>query len=189
MTLHLIPALGPHRVEQLTTRRIKDWLTALHVGTPQQPGSPASAKRARSVLHGVLELAEEYHAVSENPMNGMKLRLPQVPRKDAVIVPVDRVEAMFARADLHAHNYGRLGKYLRIQLGSGARIGEVLALRRPDYTAAVDGKPASILIDGTIIVRTGPLSTAAPNRRHQPLGATSPLPITQPRQSTDCWRR
>ncbi|MGV8857685.1 site-specific integrase [Rhodoglobus sp.] len=175
ITVHLIPALGSYRVGQLTTRPIKDWLTALHVGTLRQPGSPACARQARSVLHGVLDLAEEHHAVAENPMNGMKLLLPQEPRKDAVIVPADRVEAMFARADLHTNNNGRLGMYLRIQLGSGARIGEILALRRRDYMAAIDEKPARILIDGTIIAAVGtpvyrsPKPKTSTSRRNIPI--------------------
>jgi len=77
---------------------------------------------------------QKQHTVPRNVIAGIKFWLPRKPRMDAVIVPTVRVTEMLARADLHKYNDGRLAKYLRIQLGSGARIGEVMALRRQDYT-------------------------------------------------------
>jgi integrase len=156
--LHIVPALGGFRAEQLTARRAKEYLTELHMGSAEKPGSRANAKRARSILNGMLELAEEQGAVDHNVLAGIKLRLPQRKRTDARIVPADRVAEMFARADQHTFNSGRLGRYLRVQLGTGARIGEVLALRRSDYTPAADSRPARVLIDGTIIApASGPV--------------------------------
>jgi integrase len=157
-TCILSPSLGNFRVEQLTARTTKTYLTDLHVGSDEKPRSPANAKWARSILNGILELAGELGAVETNILAGIKLRLPQRERHDARIVPAEQVSAMLARADFHTYNNGRLGEYLRIQLGTGARIGEVLGLRRSDCTPSVDGAPARVLIDGTIILpESGPV--------------------------------
>jgi len=176
VNLHIVPSLGNFRVEQLTARTAKTYLTDLHVGSDEKPGSPANAKRARSILSGILELAEEAGAVETNVLAGMKLRLPQRQRHDARIVPAEQVSAMLARADFHTYNNGRLGKYLRIQLGTGARIGEVLGLRRSDCTPSVDGAPARVLIDGTIISpESGPVYRS-PNPKRST--ARRRIPIT-----------
>jgi len=55
---HTVLGLGAYRVKQLTARRIKEWLTGLHVGTREKPVSPATTKRARPILNELLELAK-----------------------------------------------------------------------------------------------------------------------------------
>ncbi len=174
--LHIVPQLGEFRVEQLKAARIRQWLTDLHTGTATKAGSPATAKKAKAILNGLLALAEEDGALLRNPLPGMSLKLPKKPRTEATIVPADRVQELLARADQHTYNNGRLGQYLRVQLGTGARIGEVLALRRGEYWPATETHPARVLIDGTIIAP----ETGAVYRKPEPKRSTARrnIPIT-----------
>jgi integrase len=151
ISVHIVPSLGDFRIEQLTLARVKGFLKDLHTGTDGRPGSRANAKKAKGILMGILDLAAEEKAVESNVLLGTRFTLPKNPRTDATILPADRVAEVFARADQHTYNAGRLGQYIRVQLGTGARIGEVLALRRRDYSPRTETSSARVRIEGTII--------------------------------------
>jgi hypothetical protein len=120
--------------------------------------SYSRAKQARGVLRLALELAVRHEVLPRNPMGHVSRlhREPHIP--DALMAPeVNRIRAAIARWEAGANHVsgpksgGQLGAIVEVMLGTSARIGEVLAIRRRDVdvTSAVP----SIRLAGTIVNR------------------------------------
>jgi integrase len=122
--------------------------------------SYSRAKQARVVLRLALELAVRHEVLPRNPMDHVSRlhREPHIP--DALMAPeVNMIRAAIAQWESAADHIsgpkpdGQLGAIIEVMLGTSARIGEVLAVRRRDVdvTSAVP----SIRLSGTIISRKG----------------------------------
>jgi integrase len=152
--------------------------------------SYSRAKQARVVLRLALELAVRHEVLPRNPMDhvGRLHREPHVP--DALMAPeVNMIRAAIAQWESAADHIsgpkpdGQLGAIIEVMLGTSARIGEVLAIRRRDIdiTSAVP----SIRLAGTIVSRNGEQTF----RQDHPKTARSRRVVALPTFTADAVRR
>jgi integrase len=123
------------------------------------------AKQARVVLRLALGLAVRHEVLPRNPMDSVS-RLHRPPHAPSALTPVEvnaiRMAIAFwegGRGIPGPKPDGQLGVIVEVMLGTSARIGEVLAIRRRDVD--ITGAPPSIRIAGTIITRKGRGDNAA----------------------------
>lgn len=152
--------------------------------------SYSRAKQARVVLRLALELAVRHEVLPRNPMDHVSRlhREPHIP--DALMAPeVNMIRAAIAQWESAADHIsgpkpdGQLGAIIEVMLGTSARIGEVLAVRRRDVdvTSAVP----SIRLAGTIISRKGEQTF----RQDHPKTARSTRIVAIPTFTADAVRR
>jgi integrase len=152
--------------------------------------SYSRAKQARVVLRLALELAVRHEVLPRNPMHHVSRlhREPHIP--DALMAPeVNMIRAAIAQWESAADHTsgpkpdGQLGAIIEVMLGTSARIGEVLAVRRRDVdiTSAVP----SIRLAGTIISRKGEQTF----RQDHPKTARSTRVVAIPTFTADAVRR
>ncbi|ANH39508.1 Tyrosine recombinase XerC [Nocardioides dokdonensis FR1436] len=121
--------------------------------------SYSMAKQARTVLSLAFGLAVRYDAIQKNPVRDTaRLRKPP---SQAMALTVGQVDAI--RAAIRSWRRGpgfagpppdgQLEQIIEVMLGTSARIGEVLAIRKCDVD--VTGAPATIRISGTIVSPAG----------------------------------
>lgn len=121
--------------------------------------SYSRAKQAKVVLSLALGLAVRYEAITRNPVqNASRLHKPPSTTVALTIEQVDAIRAAVARwrtgRGLSGPKPdGQLGQIIEVMLGSSARIGEVLAVRKCDVDVTVT--PATMRICGTIVSPKG----------------------------------
>jgi integrase len=151
--VHLLPKLGSHLVENLDVAVVDDFLMTLNASAPSQ------ARRAKVVLIAMVKIAVAHKAIPNNFMSATFV--PPTEEKEIVILTLPQINKMLAAVDSwrqgpHRRDTrpdGRLGKVLRVALGSGLRIGEVVALRRMDVKPPEGGgAPWLVTVSGTVIV-------------------------------------
>ena len=118
------------------------------------------AKQSRVVLRLALELAVRHEVLPANPMHHVSRVHREGRMPDALTsVEVNAIRAVIARWESGVDHIsgprpdGQLGAIVEVMLGTSARIGEVLAIRRRDID--VTGPTPTIRIAGTIISRHG----------------------------------
>lgn len=125
--IHIIPGLGSLRVDQLTAAQIREWMVRL--GRPRTEGgaglSPASVTRCHAVLRAALAELVRREELEVNPCQ--KVRAPKHNAKP--IQPYTREEC---RAILTSATGTRWETLITMAIGSGLRLGELLALRWAD---------------------------------------------------------
>jgi integrase len=148
------------------------------------------AKQARVVLRLALELAVRHEVLARNPMDHVSRlhREPHIP--DALTAPeVNVIRAAIARWESGADHVsgplpdGQLGAIVEVMLGTSARIGEVLAIRRRDVD--ITGAVPSIRLAGTIVSRNGEQTF----RQDHPKPAKSRRIVALPTIASDAVRR
>ncbi|WP_285728846.1 tyrosine-type recombinase/integrase [Kocuria sp. NBRC 114282] len=134
--------------------------------------TPGRAKTAKTVLTQMFGLAARHDAVRANPVPDT--RLPERRPKAVRALSVDEVRAL--RRGLHASlaepvksgpaRAQDLAEVVDVALGTGARVGELLALRWADVD--LGASPVTVTISGTVVrteeaglVRQGHVKTAA----------------------------
>lgn len=145
------PALGGLRLHEATTGRIEVYLKAVK--------APSIVRDSRTVLRQAFALACRHDAVQHNPVSDTS-RPPAAVRR-AKALSVDEVQTLRARvrawqADQHlgpkrAHD---LAEILDVLIGTGSRIGEVLALRWQDVGVGDNGM-TTVTIAGTVVEMPG----------------------------------
>lgn len=145
----VLPALGALRLRELSVGTIDRFLKAL------ARKSRSRARHAKVVLSSACGLAARHDAMPANPVRDTA-RLTK-PKLDVRVVTLEELEAI--RTAIRGwrtgpgHNGpksdGQLALIIEVILGTSARIGEVLALRRCDVDVTVE--PATVLIGGTVI--------------------------------------
>lgn len=149
----VIPAFGQLTLREIGVARCDHFLKQL------AKQSYSRAKQARVVLRLALGLAVRHEVLPRNPMDHVA-RLHREPRVPDALTPaeVNAIRAAIAhweagRSVSGPKPNGQLGAIVEVMLGTSARIGEVLAIRRRDIdiTSAVP----SIRIAGTIVSRKG----------------------------------
>jgi integrase len=150
----VMPAFEHYTLREVTIGRIEPFLKSLAANK-----SYSYAKQAKTVLNLALGLAARYEAIPKNPVREAKrMRKPQ---SQAVSLTHEQVEAI--RAGVRAWRRGpgvpgpppdgQLEQIIEVMLGTSARIGEVLAVRKCDVD--VTRAPATVLICGTIVSPKG----------------------------------
>lgn len=139
---HIKPGLGQIRLTELTTGTLQYFLEGL---------TPGTAKTSRAVLSNALGLAVRWDVIARNPMADVKLKRQGKPPvralTDAEIQEYrDTIEAWIKGAKKGYSRGAGLLEIVDVLIGSGARIGEVLALRWQE----VDFEQGTISITGTV---------------------------------------
>jgi integrase len=152
--------------------------------------SYSRAEQSRVVLRLALELAVRHEILPSNPMGHVSrlYRASHIP--DALTaIEVNLIRGAIARWENGIDHVsgplsdGQLGAIIEVMLGTSARIGEVLAIRRRDVdvTSAVP----LIRLAGTIVSRTGELMF----RQDHPKTAKSRRVVALPSFASDAVRR
>jgi integrase len=147
------------------------------------------AKQARVVLRLALGLAVRHEVIPRNPMDHVsRLRRPSHTPTALTPVEVNAIRAAIVyweagRSPSGPRPDGQLGAIVEVMLGTSARIGEVLALRRRDID--ITGAPPSIRICGTIVSRKGEPTL----RQDHPKTATSRRTVAVPSFTAEAVRR
>ncbi|HEV2123235.1 MAG TPA: tyrosine-type recombinase/integrase [Chloroflexota bacterium] len=130
--LHIIPAIGHHRLDRLTPQHVQ---AMLHTMT-RKGLAPRTVQYARAILRRALGYALKWSLVGRNVAT-----MVEPPR--SVRKPVQPLDADLARRFLTATRDDRLGPLFHVAIGTGLRQGELFGLRWQD----VD------LTSGTLTVR------------------------------------
>ncbi|ANJ27380.1 tyrosine-type recombinase/integrase [Agromyces aureus] len=118
------------------------------------------AKQSRVVLRLALELAVRHEVLAANPMDHVARVHREARLPDALTSrEVNAIRAVIGRWESGIDHVsgpkpdGQLGTIVEVMLGTSARIGEVLAIRRRDVDPT--GMPPTIRLAGTIVSRNG----------------------------------
>lgn len=141
LRLHILPAIGSLRLREATPGRCEAWLVRL-----QKTSSPSVARRARTVLSGVLGLATRMDAIPSNPVRDLSpVASSDTVREARSLTAAERAQWL-AYLDSHAARppaqrrakrawadetviaNQALGDISRLMLGTGVRIGEAMAI-------------------------------------------------------------
>ena len=121
--------------------------------------SYARSKRAKTVLRLAFGLAVRHEVVPRNPIDGVaRLHKPKRTPTALTATEVNAVRAVIkawehTRGGCGPNPDGQLGQVVEVMLGTSARIGEVLAIRRCDLD--VTTTPATLRISGTVVSQRG----------------------------------
>lgn len=150
----VMPAFEHLTLREITVSKVDRFLK--HLASNR---SYAMAKHARTVLSLAFGLAVRYDALIQNPVRETKrLRKPPTQAKALTLEQVEAIRAAarrWRRGDglSGPRPDGQLEQIIEVMLGSSARIGEVLALRKCDVD--VTRSPATVRICGTVISPKG----------------------------------
>lgn len=146
----VIPELGDCGLRELTTNRMDCFLDALRgLGVNRQ-------RKAKVVTGAILEIAVKLGVITSNPVRGTASVVR--PKTEARALTLDEIDtaraavrtwmAMDRPGPKATHDMADL---IDVMLGTGARIGEVLALRWSD----IDLDATRLSVSGTIKTETG----------------------------------
>ena len=146
------------------------------------------ARQAKVVLRLAFGLAVRHEVIDRNPMDGIA-RLHKPPHTPDALTPED-VEAIRLAVRLWERGIatsgpkpdGQLSAIIEIMMGTSARIGEVLALRRMDVD--VTGQRPLVAIRGTIVTPRG----VPPYRQDHPKTAKSRRTMAVPSFTAEAIR-
>jgi integrase len=127
--LTVAPHIGSIPLAKLAPAHLSAWLAVLHERGSAK-GKPLAAKsiwHAFMILRSALRWAVRHDLVGRNVADAVDA--PSVPRSQARAIDEDEAAALFEVADAT-----RWGPFFRLALGSGARRGELLALRWDDVS-------------------------------------------------------
>ncbi len=191
---------GRSRIVQATadTAKAPEHLTLREIGVArcdrfikeQARVSYNRAKQSRVVLRLALELAVRHEVLPANPMHHVSRVHREARMPDALTsIEVNVIRAVIARWESGVDHIsgprpdGQLGAIVEVMLGTSARIGEVLAIRRRDID--VTGPTSTICIAGTIISRHGEPTF----RQDHPKTAKSRRIVALPSYTAEAVRR
>ena len=150
----VMPAFEHYMLREVTVRKVDQFIKTLAITK-----SYSMAKQARTVLSLAFGLAVRYDAIAKNPVRDTT-RLKKPPSQ-AMALTAKQVDAI--RAAVRGWRRGpgvpgpppdgQLEQIIEVMLGTSARIGEVLAIRRCDVDVTVC--PATVRICGTIVSPSG----------------------------------
>lgn len=130
------------RMKGLTIRECSAGIIYNILSNIKEAHGYTSAKQTRTVLSNMFNMAREFDAMQINPASGLKLKKDKAHRKsDIDALTLDEAHKVLAVLS------GDILTAAQVMLGTGARIGEVLALRWQD----VDLTPgrSTVSITGT----------------------------------------
>lgn len=150
----VMPAFEGYTLREISVSKVDRFIKRL-----ASAKSYSMAKQARTVLGLALGLAVRYDAIPKNPVRDIA-RLHKPPSQ-TMSLTLDEVEAIRAAARAWRRGPGvpgpppdgQLEQIIETMLGTSARIGEVLAIRKCDVDVTV--VPATVRICGTIVSPAG----------------------------------
>lgn len=154
LELHILPGLGALTVSECTVSRLDRFLKTI-----SDQAGPSAARSCRSVLSGIMGLAVRHGAAATNPVRDVAgiTVTPDEPRALTLdeVAAIRRTVAAWQAgtpADAAKPKRGRpptqdLLDIVDLLLATGARIGELLAVRWED----VDLDAGTVTLSGTII--------------------------------------
>jgi len=152
----VLPAFENFTLREITVRKIDRLLKELYTRSYNR------AQKAKVVLNLSFKLAVRWEAIDRNPVTGVEtLHRPPHQASALTLETVQIVRAKVAEWERHPAGKpgpkpdGQVGAIIETMLGTSARIGEVLALRRSDID--LDAAPPTVRIAGTIVsIDNGP---------------------------------
>ena len=144
------PGLGPSRIGQLTTEDVDQLLAELGQRSRNRQ------RKAKVILGAMLDFAVAQGALSINPVRG-SLSISRPPTSPTSLTAGDLAEVHAAvrtwlsKARPGPRSSGDMGDIIEVMIGTGTRIGEVLALRWSD----IDLDTRSVSINATIKTSPG----------------------------------
>jgi integrase len=150
----VMPAFANYSLREINVRKVDQFVKTL-----ASTKSYSYAKQARTVLSLAFGLAVRYDALRENPVRETaKLRRPP---SHAISLTVEQVESIRRAVRGWRRGSGvpgpppdgQLEQIIEVMLGTSARIGEVLAIRKCDVD--VTRSPAAVRLWGTIVSPAG----------------------------------
>ncbi|GAB2490366.1 tyrosine-type recombinase/integrase [Promicromonospora xylanilytica] len=172
---HVVPRLGQRRLNELTPALCQKFLdTLLKQGKGGKHNMVTTTRQARNVVNQVLDRAVVHDALRDNPMRKTIAPSKEKPQPKAITaLDIGRLRRVVRSWE--ESREGALGPkptgHLRVavdaMLGTGLRIGEVLALRWGEVNLSPDGLP-TIAVEATLtdikgqgVVRQGKPKTDA----------------------------
>ncbi|GAA5192357.1 site-specific integrase [Arthrobacter gyeryongensis] len=149
----IAPALSGLRLNELTTGRLDRFLKSVAVD------HPATARHSKIVLTGIIGLAVRHDALHSNPIRDVgPIKIATKNVKALSVKDVQKLRTIIRDWQIDPAQKGRprttdLLDVLDIFLATGARIGEVLAIRWQDID--LEAKPPTITISGTVVMEKG----------------------------------
>lgn len=146
----VMPAFEHFTLREISVRKVDQFIKSLAANK-----SYSMAKQARTVLSLAFGLAVRYDAIAKNPVrDAVRLRKPP---STAMALTAAEVEVIRQAVREWRRGSGlsgpkpdgQLEAIIEVMLGTSARIGEVLAIRRCDVDVTVS--PATVRICGTIV--------------------------------------
>ncbi|MCD8353684.1 MAG: phage integrase SAM-like domain-containing protein [Clostridiales bacterium] len=119
---HFKPALGSIRLEDLTTKTLQQFY---NYKIETEHLSPKTIRNLNLYLHKALSQAQREGLISYNPAGGVNI--PHTARPKIVVLTRDQ-QYLLIRAS-YQHRYG---VFIRLDLMTGLRLGELLGLRWVD---------------------------------------------------------
>ncbi|ALB03005.1 tyrosine-type recombinase/integrase [Kocuria palustris] len=166
---YLLPPLGDLRLREARVGLLDRTLAAI-----AEKHGAATAKLCQTVLRQMFALAARREALDRNPMRDVAP--VQVAQKDVAALSVEQVK------DLRSKLEGDMLDALDLLLATGARLGELLALRWEDVDLEVE--PARVSITGTVVRGPGGLV-----RQDRPKSAGSVHRLAIPSFGAEALRR
>ncbi|MDR2973501.1 MAG: site-specific integrase, partial [Propionibacteriaceae bacterium] len=146
------------------------------------------ARQAKAIMRSSFGLAVRHEIIPRNPMDGIA-RLHKPPHEPNALTPSEvnaiRLAVRFWETGIiptGPRPDGQLSAIIEVMLGTSARIGEALALRRRDID--LTGRVPSISIQGTIVAPRG----EPPYRQDHPKTAKSRRTVAIPSFTADAMR-
>lgn len=191
---HILPRAGNWRIREVTTARVEGLVRdveqkreVLEAGRKLSVGGPTAARRARTILSMMMDLAARHDAAVGNPVRSS--RAPKIKRAPVTALAPEHVHALRAHVHSWAAGEQRNGPkrnaavldMLDVLIGTGLRPGELLGLQWTD----VDLKAGTITITGTVKrTKDGGL-----HRQEHPKSETSGRTLALPQFAVDVLRR
>lgn len=150
----VMPVFEGYALREITVSKVDRFLKGLAANK-----SYSMAKQARTVLSLAFALAVRYDAIPKNPVRETsRLRKPP---SQTMALSAGQVEAIRLAVRTWRRGPGpsgpppdgQLEQIIEVMLGTSARIGEVLAIRKCDVD--VTRSPATVRISGTIVSPAG----------------------------------
>lgn len=179
----VMPVFEGYSLREVTVSKVDRFLKGLAANR-----SYSMAKQARTVLSLAFGLAVRYDALQKNPVRDTA-RLHKPPSQ-AVALSAAQVDAIrtavrnWRRGPGHSGPPpdGQLGQIIEVMLGTSARIGEVLAIRKCDVDVTVS--PATVRLSGTIVTPKGKPT----HRQHHPKTTKSTRTVSVPSFTAEVLR-
>lgn len=180
----VMPAFEHYTLREISVRMVDQFIKKLAATK-----SYSTAKQARTVLSLAFGLAVRYDALKENPVRDIaRMRKPP---SQTMALTLEQVEAIRAAVREWRRGPGvpgpppdgQLEQIIEVMLGTSARIGEVLAIRKCDVDVTVS--PARVRICGTIVSPAGKPTS----RQHHPKTQKSTRVVSVPSFAAEVIRQ
>lgn len=179
----VLPAFENYTLREISVRKVDRFLKTLAATR-----SYSYAKQAKTVLSLAFGLAVRYDALRENPVRGTAPL--HKPPSQALALTAEQIEVIrcAARSWRRGPGFsgpppdGQLEQIIEVMLGTSARIGEVLAIRRCDVD--VTSSPATVRIAATVVSPKG----KGTHRQPHPKTTTSTRTISVPSFTAEVLR-